>query len=327
MLGPNDDALTIRFQGLTDMFSPKANQHNRLPDEILQKLQIDHPISSRHSIEAENARKIMMAGFQSSREHFRQLIADQHQPTLNLYRGQARFMQDDLSSPDFTQKSAKQRKKISFEVATEMILRNQAYSNLLELLLPNYVRLSIHAHSNSGPKFGIRLFPRSKIHAIQSVSNRHEMVPAFEFQVPTPWHNCIIKIQGDHMMYVGRAEIVRVAIEGGEFEGGWVDGGLGGGHFELRQTSDTSISPSVSSTSSPASSVSFKDEKVPQKTVTMVDELVVVGSQSEPQKPQSVRRSSRLVQVFSFMSCLLPRSTVISVKSKGKVHKKEMAVC
>jgi pyoverdine/dityrosine biosynthesis protein Dit1 len=43
--------------------------------------------------------------------------------------------------------SAKQRKKTAALVAQEMMSRNQAYSNLVELLLPNYVRLSIHAHS------------------------------------------------------------------------------------------------------------------------------------------------------------------------------------
>jgi len=192
-----------------------------------------HPIESNHLANSERARKIMMAGYQSLRSHFEKLIADQHPATLGLYRGQARFMQDDLATADFLAKSTKQKKKISFIVAAEMIARNQAYSNLLELLYPNFVRLSIHAHSNKGPKFGICLFPRDKFRAIDSVTNRHEPVPAYEFQVPTPWHNAIIKVEGDSMIYLGKASTARAAIEAGKFHGGWVQG-PSGGHFVLR---------------------------------------------------------------------------------------------
>ncbi|KAF2278854.1 uncharacterized protein EI97DRAFT_448670 [Westerdykella ornata] len=230
-----EDQEAIRFRGLTDMFFSNPDIANTFPHSYIQNFEIAHPIESKRSSEAETARQIMMAGCQSSREHFQKLIADQHPATLSLYRGQARFMQDDLATPEFLAKSAKQKKKISFAVATEMIARNQAYSNLLELLLPNYVRLSIHAHNNRGPKYAICLFPRDKIRAIDSVKKRHELVPAYEFQVPTPWHNSAIKVAGDDIIYIGKAEIVKAAIEAGDFEGGWVEGPEGG-HFALRST-------------------------------------------------------------------------------------------
>lgn len=202
-----------------------------------------------------------MAGFQASKEHFRKLIAEQHPHALKLYRGQARFMQDDLSCPNFLALSIKQRKKISFAVAAEMIARNQAYSNLLELLLPNYIRLSIHAHSNQGPKFGICLLPRTKVRAIESIVDRHTTCPLYEFQVPTPWHNSIIKIEGDDMLYLGKAEIVHKALEAGEVEGEWINDQIMGGHFALKPTPIISSAPSVIDESITTLSTNFYENK------------------------------------------------------------------
>lgn len=237
MFGSEKGSPTIRFRSLTDMLFSNLEAVRTLPESGMSKTAINHPIQSNRLTNAETARQVMMAGCQSSRAHFRQSIANQDPSTLRLYRGQARFMQDDLSTPDFLSRSPKQRKKLSFAVAEEMLARNQAYSNLLALLLPNYIRLSIHAHSNRGPKFGICLLPRHQVRAIDSIQNRHEVVPAYEFQVPTPWHGSIIKVAGDETLYLGRAEIVRAAIEQGSFEGGWVEDAEEGGHFAIRAVS------------------------------------------------------------------------------------------
>jgi pyoverdine/dityrosine biosynthesis protein Dit1 len=229
-----EDHKAIQFRSLADMFFSNLDAQATFDQDWCQLSCIEHPIHSQHSFAAELARKIMMVGFQGSREHFHKLIAEQHQPTLRLYRGQARFMQDDLSDPMFLAMSNKQKKKLSFSIATEMIARNLAYSNLLELLFPNFVRLSIHAHSNSGPKFGICLLPRDQVHAIDSILGRHALCTSYEFQVPTPWHNAIIKVEGDDMLYLGKAELAHKAIQHGDFEGGWIEDAIEGGHFALR---------------------------------------------------------------------------------------------
>ncbi|KAH7122447.1 Pyoverdine/dityrosine biosynthesis protein-domain-containing protein [Dendryphion nanum] len=231
---PNDGG-AIRFRGLTDMFFTNPEVTSTCSSEWMDRINMPHPIHTTRSEIAENARKLMMGACEIDRDHFRKLITDQHPSTLQLYRGQSRFMLDDLATPEFLSKSIKQKKKTAFAVAAEMIGRNQAYSNLVELLLPNYVRLSIHAHSNRGPKFGIRLFPKNKVRAIDSIPNRHELIPAYEFQVPTAWHNSIIKVEGDPMIYLGKAEIVQKAIDEGNFEGTWVNGPEGG-HFAVRYT-------------------------------------------------------------------------------------------
>ncbi|KAF2746336.1 hypothetical protein M011DRAFT_92691 [Sporormia fimetaria CBS 119925] len=247
-----EDKYLVRFRGLTDMFLSNSDIATTIPTSFIESIDLAHPIQTAHTPEVETARKIMMAGCQPSSTHFRSLLTAEHPATLSLYRGQTRFMQADLSTPYFLSKSLKQRKKLASIVAAEMIARNAAYSNLLELLFPNYVRLSIHAHSNHGPKYGICLFPREKIRAIDDVGKRHEAVPAYEFQVPTPWHNAVIKVEGDDMVYIGKAEIVKSAIESGEFEGGWVDGtDSTGGHFVLRRTKSTAEeTPSLEEVSS-----------------------------------------------------------------------------
>ena len=144
---------------------------------------------------------------------------------LGLYRGQTRFMLEDLADvPSVKSMSGKQKKKTAALVAEEMISRNQGYSNLVELLLPNYVRLSIHAHNNKGPKFAIRLLPKHMVRPIDDLENRLEPVAAYEFQIPTPWHNCMIKVEGDEFVYLARSAVARKALASSKYTGSWVNG-------------------------------------------------------------------------------------------------------
>ena len=143
MFNSPGDEDAICFRGVTDMFFPDSFSTSDFPREWTKKIDIPHPISTTRSEIAETARKLMMGACEIDRDHFRKLITDQHSSTLQLYRGQSRFMLDDLATPEFLSKSMKQKKKVAFAVAAEMIARNQAYSNLVELLLPNFVRLSI----------------------------------------------------------------------------------------------------------------------------------------------------------------------------------------
>ena len=310
----NEDQQDVRFQGLTDMFSANLGSCASIPQQWLDDFQIDHPIKSGCTEEAEYARKIMMAGFQSSREHFRSLISSQDPQTLSLYRGQARFMQEDLSAPDFLEKSPKQRKKASFQVAAEMIARNQAYSNLLEFLLPNFVRLSIHAHNNRGPKFGIRLFSKDKVKAIDSLSDRHELVPAYEFQLPTPWHNSMIKVEGDSLLYLGKASIAHKAIEQGDFEGGWVEDRLNGGHFLLRPTLSICNSSFIPTETTSSTAVSVVSENEKKEAFAVIEEVTAIYA---PVRIRWHTRMSRLLRhALSLFRSLVPTVSVTWQKQR-----------
>ncbi|KAH7392180.1 Pyoverdine/dityrosine biosynthesis protein-domain-containing protein [Phaeosphaeria sp. MPI-PUGE-AT-0046c] len=316
-----EDRDALRFRGLTDMFFSDISVRATFDEDWKRNFDIEHPVDSVRSPDAELARCIMMAGFQSSRTQFRKLIAEQHPQTLNLYRGQARFMQDDLSDAVFSTMSKKQKKKLSFAVAAEMIARNQAYSNLLELLLPNYVRLSIHAHSNRGPKFGICLFPRDRVHAIDSIVDRHALCPSYEFQVPTPWHNSIIKIAGDDMVYLGKAEMVHKVIEEGAYEGGWVDDIVEGGHFAIHSTVAAFKTPYAVNDSASTVYIDYSDVKHLAVANDRPIDIELLEASHDGQKMRlSLRLRERLYRAFE-LPRLLARRVIGDKSSLGSAER------
>ncbi|EUC51404.1 hypothetical protein COCMIDRAFT_31538 [Bipolaris oryzae ATCC 44560] len=227
----------IKFKGLKNIFAADSDGFLGLQKLLQNSHQMPHPVKTKLTGEAELCRKLMLGIGGPDRAYIRQLIEQQEPDALGLYRGQTRFMLEDLADiPSVKSLSGKQKKKTAALVAEEMMSRNQAYSNLTELLLPNYVRLSIHAHNNAGPKFAIRLLPADKVRAIDSLETCLEPNPVYEYQLPTPWHNCMIKVEGDEFMYLAKAQVARKALQTPGFEGSWVDG-PDGSYFSLRRKS------------------------------------------------------------------------------------------
>lgn len=224
------------FKGLQDIFAVGSDSLQTLKESWIATKPMPHPVKTALTARAEQCRQLMLGVAEADRAFIRSCIEEQEPHALQLYRGQTRFMLEDLADvPAVKNLSMKQRKKTAALVAQEMMSRNQAYSNLVELLLPNYVRLSIHAHNNKGPKFAVRLLPKNLVRPIESLENRFEPVEAYEFQLPTPWHNCIIKVEGDDLLYLARSQVARKAITGPDFEGAWVDG-PDGSYFNLKRT-------------------------------------------------------------------------------------------
>ncbi|CAK1362765.1 unnamed protein product [Cercospora beticola] len=172
---------------------------------------------------AELCRRLLMQGFKANTHKLRSSIASHDPAMLRLYRGFSRFMLEDLENNKYTQHLSKsQRRKLSSKVAFEMIERNQAYSNLVEVVLPNYIRLSIHAHNNAGPKFGINLMGR-QVRATNSLppdGSRPESCDLLH--VPTPWHGCIVEVAGHDHLYLAKAEQVRAAVHDNKILAAWV---------------------------------------------------------------------------------------------------------
>ncbi|KAI0814584.1 Pyoverdine/dityrosine biosynthesis protein-domain-containing protein [Xylaria sp. FL0064] len=236
-----EDQNAIKFISLNDLFFTKTN---RDMDQSLDKAWLYdaevlcHPLQTRLSEPIELVRKLVMASCGVDRAHLRKLIRTQDAATISTYRGLSRFMLQDLATTGSSeQRSMSQRKKIASAVAAEMMARNQAYTNLLELLFPDFVRLSIHAHSNQGPKFSVRLFPRGRVRAVDDIDGRHKPAPLHDFQIPTPWHSCIVKVRDDNIVYLTKASVARQALANGRYTGRWVDdnevGEEGQGHFSL----------------------------------------------------------------------------------------------
>ena len=113
-------------------------------------------------------------------------------------------------------------------------------------MFPHHIRLSIHAyvhsnvgvtltcrHPNSGPKFGIQMFDAA-VRATNVLSPDGDVMSSLDLlHVPTPWHNCVVEIQGHPFLYVTKSRVVHEALDSGEFSGGAVDDDEQGGYFKL----------------------------------------------------------------------------------------------
>lgn len=199
--------------------------------------QLQHHLATALTDEAELCRKVLVAACQPNRSALRACIDSQDPSILALYRGFSMFMLQDLEShPLVSTFSRSQKRKLAVKVSFEMMLRNQAYSNLVELFFPSHIRLSIHAHNNAGPKFGITLFDRKLVQADAERSGGlvGEMATQDKLHIPTPWHNCLVRFKGKYWVMKLKAVKQLIACEG--YVGSLVEGDLScgsGGYIHL----------------------------------------------------------------------------------------------
>ncbi|KAL1389702.1 Pyoverdine/dityrosine biosynthesis protein-domain-containing protein [Phyllosticta capitalensis] len=228
-----EDFSSIQFTSLTEIFFGNKDVNASFNPEWIESMQLEHPVESTISDEAELCRKLMMTVGQIDESALVEMIAAKDVSTLKLYRGLLKFMSDDLAhNKSFASKGSNQRKRIISRVAKVMIIRNYAYSNLVELLFPSHIRLSIHAHDNSGPKFAIRLFPKHSVRVVEDLDSCGAQVSLDEYHTPTAWHNCLVYVDGEAAPYLVKARAAHKAIADGSFEGQWVETETGG-HWAL----------------------------------------------------------------------------------------------
>ncbi|KAK3301847.1 Pyoverdine/dityrosine biosynthesis protein-domain-containing protein [Chaetomium strumarium] len=167
---------------------------------------IDHHVRTEVTEEAELCRRILMAGCAPRKAAVRAKIDSRDAAVTALYRGFSRFMLEDLEHHPHTRGMTRsQRKKLSAKVAFEMIL----------MIFPNHVRLSIHAHNNAGPKFGIQLFNPATVRAVESLLPNRQLVASSSpdlLHIPTPWHNCVVQLDGSDVVLVTKAKFARAAL-------------------------------------------------------------------------------------------------------------------
>ena len=104
---------------------------------------------------------------------------------LRLVQGFTAFLVRDLEQRwDGEGLSKRQRYRKCKELSKEMMLRNMAFSQLVDDSYPGCVRLSIHAHNNAGPKYGVYVVPPPVV-SEQAEDRAKQLLPR------TPWHNVI----------------------------------------------------------------------------------------------------------------------------------------
>lgn len=230
----------VGFKSLVDLFELQKSISQKELSRLSSRLNIagiQHHIATRLTEEAELCRQILMAGCQPDRSTLRAKLESQDNALLALYRGFSRFMLEDLELHPATQDmSRSKQRKLATKVSFEMIMRNQAYSNLVELIFPNHVRLSIHAHNNAGPKFGIQLFDPLVVRAVESLSpDAMAMKSSDLLHIPTPWHNCVVEVEGSNVLLVTKSKVAKEQLTSGRLEGVIVEGRTHiGAHFMVR---------------------------------------------------------------------------------------------
>lgn len=263
----------ILFESLRDIF------HSR-PEAVLGETRarqiqlpaLQHFLGTNISNETEFCRQALTLACQPERDSLRSQIKGQDPAIVPLYRGFSRFMLEDLAlHPSSHSISRSQRKKIAEKISFEMLLRNQAYSNLVELFFPVHVRLSIHAHDNSGPKFGISLFDRSKTRVVDNLHDLSSIAkPSHDLlHIPTPWHNCVFHVSQSDFTYITKSKLIHNARALNLIRGSWVqdDGNsASGGYFQIDMLEHSDPGQPTSMDSSKAPVVLSVHEKITSPT-------------------------------------------------------------
>lgn len=261
---------------------------------------LEHFLDTKISNETEFHRHVLMLACQPDRNSLRSKIKNQDLAIVSLYRGFSRFMLEDLALHPHSQSiSRSQRKKVAEKISFEMLLRNQAYSNLVDLFFPFHVRLSIHAHVNSGPKFGISLFDKSNTRVVNSINDllstaneSHDLL-----HIPTPWHNCVFRVSGDDFTYITKSKVIHEAREAKLIRAHWVNqdqNSASGGYFQIHAPGRTrrTRSNNVEDSKSPLVS------SVPGRDVLATEDTVVKEKGTE--KPSRIIMHHRIKGLFRY---------------------------
>ncbi|RLV95453.1 Spore wall maturation protein DIT1 [Spathaspora sp. JA1] len=255
----------IKFCSLPEIFRLKSSNFE---EGLVSDVELEHHLGTELDHESETCRKILVTSCDTDAGKLRRDITTEGHPRLALFRGFSKFMTEDLAlHPNVSNMSKKKYKKIVAGVAFEMIKRNDAYSNLVELMFPFHLRFSIHAHNNAGPKFGISLLAKvgeEHCHPINSIEDHMEPRNTDLLHIPTPWHNAIVKIDNQETYYVIKSNKVHEELKKGTGKGGWDPKKL---HYSI-------MSPSPLQVKVSALKRLIKEEKYYQQEVSEQEQYV-----------------------------------------------------
>jgi pyoverdine/dityrosine biosynthesis protein Dit1/alpha-ketoglutarate-dependent taurine dioxygenase len=106
----------------------------------------------------------------------------------HTYQGLKNFLfQDNPWTDSNYPQTKKTRLKQSGEFAKIMIQRNDALTKLLAEKFPHHIRLSVHGHNNTGPKFAVHVLPNDN-------------------RCITPWHNVVVKTSDNREILMKKEE-------------------------------------------------------------------------------------------------------------------------
>ncbi|CAD5119865.1 DgyrCDS8449 [Dimorphilus gyrociliatus] len=119
----------------------------------------------------------------------------------NVYKGFARYLDEDLEGDIPKDISRTKRKQITKDFARKLLRGNMVYSLVIKDIFPHHLRLSIHPHNNED-KVGVSLLENQR------------------FSAGTPWHRVAAKKKDGHWYFMRRidAEAMNYKLKG-QFNG------------------------------------------------------------------------------------------------------------
>lgn len=127
----------VVFAGLDDLLT-------HIPDAPAGDTPVTGPMATKHTPTADAARATLLALYGQPPATIDERLSNDR-ALLGLCRGFSRFVfEDTLQHPSMKAMSQSKRKRVAWSTAKLMILRNEAYSRLVEVCFPDAVRLSIH---------------------------------------------------------------------------------------------------------------------------------------------------------------------------------------
>lgn len=113
-------------------------------------------------------------------------------PDVNfLYRGMTMFMMEELATQQWPSKN--QHQKAAKKLTREMMMRNEAWSNLVKTEFSDRIRLSMHPSINNGTKYSFKLIPGQHAHH-------------------SAWH-CVIYVNGQEYVTMHRKDAEAQGLE------------------------------------------------------------------------------------------------------------------
>lgn len=111
-----------------------------------------------------------------------------------MYKGMIHFMEGDLAIHSYN--SRNQLHKAAKEMARRMMIRNEAYSTLVNDNFKNYVKLSMHPSENNGKKYSFQLIPGKSENITQS-----------------PWHSALSINKDGEYFTIHRSDAIKAGME------------------------------------------------------------------------------------------------------------------
>lgn len=143
--------------------------------------------------------------------------------------------------------------------------------------------------------------------------------------IPTPWHNCVVRLAGSDVILVTKAKLARQALAAGSMTGGLVESDEGRAHFSLHRKD--AIIPPAAAAAAPAAPASETPEVAEMQTEkhAAVSVATVAGQAKGGSSDQDDPASGKLQERQTFSEKADAVVTAVVRRNTGNLFAREPA--